>query len=123
MIVGVSRVRHALGDGATVEQARAVHRLLRDAGLLDSAGRPALVGVAEFAELAGVTPGAICQWKDLPEPIARLKNGRIWDRADVMRYLDERIKDGWSPPPVRGLPEAGSERGVSEAPETRRIPT
>lgn len=110
MIVGVSRVRHALGDGATVEQARAVLSLLRDAGLLDPAGRPALVGVAEFADLAGVTPGAVCQWKDLPEPLARLKNGRIWDRRDVQRYLDERIRDGRSPTPVRGLPQAGAGR-------------
>lgn len=91
MVVGVGRIRHALGDGATEKQARRVHRLLHDAGLLDPAGGPPrLCGVAEFAAMAGVTPGAVCQWGDLPEPIVRLKSGRIWDLRDVEAYLAAR---------------------------------
>jgi hypothetical protein len=88
MVVGVARIRHALGDGATEAQARDVYALLRREGLIGaSEGIPELVGVAEFAEMAGVTPGAVCQWVDLPEPITTLKNGRIWRKTTVERYL------------------------------------
>jgi hypothetical protein len=82
-IIGLGRIRHALGDGASEDQARRVHRLLREAGLLDPATiRPELVGVAEIAERAGVSSPAVCQWK-LPTPIATLKQGRVWALSDV----------------------------------------
>jgi hypothetical protein len=82
-IIGLGRVRHALGDGATEEQARRVYRLLREAGLLDPGTiRPELVGVAEIADRAGVSSPAVCQWK-LPTPLATLKQGRVWALTDV----------------------------------------
>ncbi len=89
--IGVGRIRHVLGDGATEDQARRVFALLRDAGLLDPAtGKPVLAGVAEIAKLAGVTSAAVCQWDDLPEPLTRLKQGRVWDVRDVETYLAAR---------------------------------
>ncbi len=86
--VSVARVRAALGDGATVEQARAVRDMLHRAGILEtSAGTLQLVGVAEVAALRGVTPSAISQRKDMPEPIVTLKQGRIWDLAIIEPWL------------------------------------
>lgn len=98
--IGVGRVRHALGDGVTERQAKRVHAMLRDAGLLDApAVIPRLVGVAEIAKMAGVTASAVCQWTDLPEPIVRLKQGRIWSAPDVARYLRAR-RSAPNPPAV-----------------------
>lgn len=85
--VTVPRLRVALGDGATIEQARSVYVLLQRAGLLSVAsGGLQLVGVAEIAARRGVTPSAISQRKDLPSPVAVLKQGRIWDLADIERW-------------------------------------
>ena len=92
MSVGIGRIRHALGDGATEAQAKRVHALLSNAGLLQNASAPAparLVGVAEIAQLAGVTSGAVCQWK-LPEPIVTLKQGRVWDADVIESFQRER---------------------------------
>ncbi|HYD28911.1 hypothetical protein [Brevundimonas sp.] len=92
MSVGIGRIRHALGDGATAEQARAIHELLTRAGLLGTAQvvRPRLAGIAEIAALAGVSSPAVCQWRDLPEPLDTIKAGRVWDLADVEAYLESR---------------------------------
>lgn len=81
MIVGPGRIRFALGDGATDEQAARIWRLLRDAGYLDryEGPIPPLVGVAEIAKLAGVTTGAVCQWPDMPPPLVVLKAGPVWE--------------------------------------------
>jgi hypothetical protein len=98
--IGVGRVRHALGDGVTEEQANRVFRLLRDAGLLSDT-RVEIVGLAEIATAAGVSKAAVCQWSDLPDPLVRLKCGPIWLRADVDRYLADRGT----------APKAGGERG------------
>ena len=88
-IIGIGRVRHALGDGASEQQAVSVYRMLRDAGLLDPAvERPALVGIAEIAELAGVSSPAVCQWR-LPAPIATLKQGRVWALTDVETQCEQ----------------------------------
>lgn len=88
--IGLGRVRHALGDGATEEQAKRVHRLLDSAGLLGGdVGRippGRLVGLAEFAAIMNRTPQAVRAWKLAPEPIVRLKAGPIWDRQDVERF-------------------------------------
>lgn len=89
MVVSVGRIRHALGDGASVEQARAVLGALRRAGLLDgSLTGSHLVGVAEIATLTGRSASAVCQWRGFPEPIARLRAGRIYDVRDVQRFID-----------------------------------
>lgn len=90
MVVGLGRIRHALGDGVTEQQARQVLAMLTAAGLLDEplkGGRIELCGVAEIAKMAGVSPAAVCQWVGMPEPIARLKGGRIWDRREIRRFL------------------------------------
>lgn len=89
MQVSVARIRVALGDGATMEQAKGVYALLLRAGLVGSAGGALeLMGVAEIAAARGVTPSAISQRKDLPRPLATLKQGRIWDARDVRGWLD-----------------------------------
>lgn len=89
--IGVARIRYALGDGATPEQAKRIHAMLRDAGLLDTApGAVDPCGVAEIAALAGVTSAAVCQWTDLPEPLKRLKQGRVWDLRVIEPYLAAR---------------------------------
>lgn len=91
MSVGVSlaRVRVALGDGATIEQARAVLALLQRAGLVGSErGTLELAGVAEIAALRGVSSSAISQRADLPKPIQTLKQGRVWDLQDVRKWLE-----------------------------------
>lgn len=87
--VGVGRIRHALGDGATDAQAKNVFRLLDRAGLLGNAGEidPArLVGLAEFAEIMNRTPQAVRTWKEAPEPLVRLKSGPIFDRLHVEAF-------------------------------------
>ena len=89
MSVGLGRVRHALGDGATEAQAKRVLDLLTRAGIVDN-GELRLAGVREIAKLAGVTPAAVCQWKDLPAPLATIAAGRIWDARDVERYVQAR---------------------------------
>lgn len=89
MSVGLGRVRHALGDGATEAQAKGVVELLQRAGILDR-GQLRLAGVAEVARLAGVTSAAVCQWKDMPEPLDIVAAGRIWDIRDIKDYLAAR---------------------------------
>lgn len=46
-----------------------------------------LVGIAEVAELLGVSTQRVDQLArdhdDFPEPVAELAAGRIWERADV----------------------------------------
>lgn len=87
--VGLGRVRYALGDGATEQQAVAVYQLLDGAGLLggsDEIDPTRLVGLAEFAEIMNRTPQAVRGWRELPEPIVRLKAGPIFDRVHVDRF-------------------------------------
>lgn len=54
-------------------------------------GKPLqLVGIAEIAEIAGVTPNTAASWRQrgrLPEPLAVLKQGGVWSRADVEAWL------------------------------------
>jgi hypothetical protein len=50
-----------------------------------------LVGLAEIAEMAGVTRQAVTNWTarhaSFPEPVARLAAGPIWDRSAVASWL------------------------------------
>jgi len=49
-----------------------------------------LVGLAEVAQLAGVTRGLIKTWKHrgkLPEPVAELACGTVWLKADIEEWL------------------------------------
>jgi chromosome partitioning protein len=48
-----------------------------------------LLGVAEVAELLGVTRQAVTNWKsrgNFPDPIANLKSGPVWGSSDVLDW-------------------------------------
>lgn len=51
---------------------------------------PDVVGLSEFAEMAGASPSAVSNWmtrhKDFP-PGTRLTRGTIWSRPAVVAYL------------------------------------
>jgi chromosome partitioning protein len=50
-----------------------------------------LVGLFEIAEMAGVTPSAVANWrvrlKDFPEPVVDLKSGPVFNRQHVRKWL------------------------------------
>lgn len=53
-----------------------------------------LVGVKEITELARTSKTAVWQWmmmphRQFPEPLGRVAAGPIWDRAPVLRWLEE----------------------------------
>ena len=56
--------------------------------------RSALVGVAEIADLFGVSRQAASNWRerlaDFPTPVASLKSGPVWELPDVLAWADER---------------------------------
>jgi hypothetical protein len=53
-----------------------------------------LMGLAEIARLAGVSPQAISNWQkrkeDFPAPLAHLASGAVWDGAVVRVWLDKK---------------------------------
>lgn len=53
--------------------------------------RPELIGVAEIAQLAGVSSQAVGNWRarfdDFPEPVAELRAGPVFDAHRVRRWL------------------------------------
>ena len=55
-------------------------------------GKPLqLVGIAEIAEMAEVSPNTAASWRHrgrLPAPLAVLKQGSVWDRAEIDNWLD-----------------------------------
>lgn len=60
-----------------------------------------LVGVAEVAELAGVTKAAVANWRargtsGFPGPVADTKSGPMYRRGEVMEWLSSRVTP--SPP-------------------------
>ena len=71
---------------------------------------PAVVGVAEAAEIMGWDKRRVITYIDrgsFPEPIGTLASGRIWLREDVEGYADH-----WraSHPPRRGQPPTKPEK-------------
>lgn len=50
-----------------------------------------MVGLAEIAQLAGVTPAAVSNWRsrsaDFPSPVANLRAGPVFDQGQVRRWL------------------------------------
>ena len=50
-----------------------------------------MLGLAEVAELAGVTPAAVGNWRtrfsDFPEPVATLRAGPVFDQNQIRRWL------------------------------------
>lgn len=90
--LGLGHLRFALGDGVSEQQAVGVYRMLDRAGLLENAGEidpRRLVGLAEVAELTNRTPQAVRAWRELPEPIVRLKAGPVYDRLQIMAFIQE----------------------------------
>jgi len=55
-----------------------------------------LIGIYEIAELAGVSPPAVVNWRtrsnDFPNPIVELKSGPVFRRNDIKQWL--RIRNG-----------------------------
>lgn len=50
-----------------------------------------LVGVAEIAEMLGVTPGRASQLANgagFPKPLDEIKAGRIWKRQTIQRWAE-----------------------------------
>ncbi len=56
-----------------------------------------LLGVFEIAELAGVSPSAIANWRkritDFPKPLADLKSGPVYDEGQIRHWLAQRAAD------------------------------
>ncbi len=56
--------------------------------------RPVLVGVAEIADLFGVSRQAASNWRerhsDFPSPAASLKSGPVWELPDILAWADQR---------------------------------
>jgi hypothetical protein len=52
-----------------------------------------LIGTAEFAEIAGVTPKTVVVWatrhETFPEPVAVLANGMIRLRSEAVGWLED----------------------------------
>lgn len=52
------------------------------------------VGIAEVAEMAEVTPSAVCNWRerydDFPDPIVDLHLGPVFDKKDITKWLTNR---------------------------------
>lgn len=57
-----------------------------------------LLGIAEVAEIAGVTRQVVTNWRSrdaaFPDPIAELSSGPVFDRAQVRSYLAHRRRKG-----------------------------
>lgn len=53
-----------------------------------------LIGIFEIAELAGVTPPAVVNWRkrssDFPKPVAELKSGPVFSRSQIRAWLRRR---------------------------------
>src|SRR5712692_2187732 len=53
-----------------------------------------LVGLAEIAQMAGVSKQVVANWRsrqrDFPEPISELKSGPVWALDDVRHWADGR---------------------------------
>jgi chromosome partitioning protein len=57
---------------------------------------PDLTGLFEIAELAGVSPSAVANWRkrsaDFPRPVADLKSGPVFRKGEVRAWLKRRNK-------------------------------
>jgi predicted DNA-binding transcriptional regulator AlpA len=56
--------------------------------------RQRLAGLAEVAELLGVTKRSATRYAaraDFPEPLERLASGPVWARADVERWATQHM--------------------------------
>src|SRR5262249_12855413 len=77
-----------------VELQEVVEQIDRVANDVDGV-TPQLVGVAEIAEMTGITPRYVTQLahrRRLPQPVAELECGRIWLRADIEQWHEGRAE-------------------------------
>lgn len=77
-----------------------------------------LVGLSEIAGMLLTRKQQAYRWSrrpDFPAPVARLRQGPIWYRADVVAWARER---GYT-----GVVEAESDRGTADVEADHRIPT
>jgi predicted DNA-binding transcriptional regulator AlpA len=82
---------------------------VRHRPLSDSLGVPPeeIVGLSEIAEMLGVTTRTVARYRtrdDFPEPLARLRGGFVWRRADVERWAKATLplpRPGRPPKPPR----------------------
>jgi hypothetical protein len=49
-----------------------------------------LWGVAEVCEALGTTTSNLDRWRNLPEPVIRVRATRLWLPDDIRRYRDAR---------------------------------
>jgi len=53
-----------------------------------------LVGIYEIAQMAGVTPAAVVNWRsrhhDFPPPVSELKSGPVFDLGQIRKWLKKR---------------------------------
>src|SRR5437763_16110846 len=51
-----------------------------------------LLGLAEIATLFGVTKQVVGNWRarriDFPDPIAKLRSGPVWQKADIVAWAE-----------------------------------
>lgn len=92
MLVSVGRLHAVLGDSVTLQQAKQIHGLLRRRGLLGvpDDGYIRLLSLTDASRLAGVSPGAVSRWPELPEPYAATSNGRFWDAKILLPVIEAR---------------------------------
>lgn len=77
-----------------------------------------LVGVDEIGEMMGLDPSEvrtdkIAHRKGFPAPVAVLALGRVWQRADILRWLEDGSPDT-HPGPYVGVREIQAVIGLSE---------
>jgi predicted DNA-binding transcriptional regulator AlpA len=96
-----------------------------------------LVGLAEIAELLGVTRQradvVVKSAEGFPEPVATLSAGRIWDRDAVERWIEERnvlmrsvtihVPRGATPPAPEDVEQFYLRTGIEDAVMETRSPS
>ena len=78
-----------------------------------------LAGLTEIAEMAGVTTQLASNWSNrslsFPKPIAELRSGKIWDRTQVLAWLQANyLAKDMAPPNAEDLFTEGATYSLSE---------
>ncbi len=88
-VLAKAQFEHLLPDLVAVRvEVNRVEDLLAE---LERPNAPELVGVAEVAELLGVSKTRVHELSDkaaFPEPVARLAAGPVWSRPAVARFIE-----------------------------------
>ena len=74
-----------------------------------------LIGLYEIAELAGVSPSAVANWRkrfgDFPHPLAELKSGPVFSESNVQLWLARRHGKDSPDIPLRFYDQLAGKRG------------